>query len=454
MGYRIPVLIGLIVLNLFAFLVLRKAVVDWVGSPRRRRRVVVLIASLVVLLNLPLVPFFLRDLDQWLVRLPAGFLRLVYFPASVWVQTLMLFALITFPVMGYWIVRRATRWLRRSRSVPPADSETDAESEAGSGAEPGAEPGNMDAQQFRADRRRFVTGSAGLLVPALYGVAALSRAGVLDELEISPERAITIPDLPRSLDGLSVVQISDLHAGPYIREKDLQYVVSQVNALHPDLIAITGDILDRRLESLPGVIRGLAGLKSSLGAYAILGNHDISADRFSYTPEHRGGVHIADGLRTLGIRTLRNEVTHLGTGADQLALMGLDWLAPRQVDSLFRYDRERTLAALGKMNEEVEPGVPKLLLAHHPDTFTEAVPYGIGLTLSGHTHGGGQILLGHFAGVPFGLAMLRFRYLSGLYREQGCSLYVNRGIGYLGVPIRINCPPEISRFRLTAPVSA
>jgi uncharacterized protein len=101
------------------------------------------------------------------------------------------------------------------------------------------------------------------------------------------------------------------------------------------------------------------------------------------------------------------------------------------------------------MSEQVAPETPKVLLAHHPDTFQDVHPHGIDLTLSGHTHGGGQVLLGHLNGVPLGIALLRFRYLSGLYREQGSSLYVNRGIGYLGIPIRINCPPEISRFRLT-----
>jgi predicted MPP superfamily phosphohydrolase len=100
------------------------------------------------------------------------------------------------------------------------------------------------------------------------------------------------------------------------------------------------------------------------------------------------------------------------------------------------------------MAEQVEKERPKVLLAHHPDTFEDAIPFGVGLTLAGHTHGGGQVLFGHWNGVPLGIGLIRFKYLSGLYQDQGRSLYVNRGIGYLGIPIRINCPPEISRFRL------
>ena len=103
------------------------------------------------------------------------------------------------------------------------------------------------------------------------------------------------------------------------------------------------------------------------------------------------------------------------------------------------------------MDEQAGPETPRVLLAHHPDTFTDAIPFGIGLTLAGHTHGGGQVILGVVNGVPLGPGVFRFKYLSGLYQEQGCSLYVNRGIGYLGIPIRINCPPEISRFKLVSP---
>src|SRR3990172_8876680 len=156
-------------------------------------------------------------------------------------------------------------------------------------------------------------------------------------------------------------------------------------------------------------------------------------------------------MASIGIRTLRNEVVELGEGPDRMALLGLDWLSPNPASpNFFRYQQEETRRQLRRMSEQVAPGIPKVLMAHHPDTFSDAIPYGIGLTLSGHTHGGGQVLLGTWNGVPLGIALLRFKYLSGLYQEQGLSLYVNRGIGYLGIPIRINCPPEISRFRLTS----
>jgi predicted MPP superfamily phosphohydrolase len=219
--------------------------------------------------------------------------------------------------------------------------------------------------------------------------------------------------------------------------------------MKPDLVVITGDILDWDLASLPDAVRGLAGIRASQGTYAVLGNHDIYADRYSFSNGHRGGVMIARGMETIGIRTLRNEVVHLGEGNDRLALLGLDWLSsnPSGPD-FYQYQLTETRRQLRLMSDRIAPETPKVLLAHHPDTFTDALPFGIGLTLSGHTHGGGQVLLGTWNGVPLGIGLLRFKYLSGMYQEQGLSLYVNRGIGYLGIPIRINCPPEISRFRL------
>jgi hypothetical protein len=269
-------------------------------------------------------------------------------------------------------------------------------------------------------------------------------------LDVSPERTIPIPHLPPSLDGLTIVQLTDLHVGPYIRERELRHLVSVVNSLRPDLVAVTGDILDRHLSSLPEAVRGLAGIESPLGIYAVLGNHDIYADQYSFTRQHRGGVEIAKGMETIGIRTLRNEVVHLGEGRDRLALLGLDWLSPDpRSPNFYQYKQPETRRELHLMASQVEPETPSVLLAHHPDTFKDAIPFRIGLTLAGHTHGGGQVILGHVGGVPIGIGMMRFQYLSGLYQENGYSLYVNRGIGYLGIPIRINCPPEISRFRLT-----
>jgi predicted MPP superfamily phosphohydrolase len=283
----------------------------------------------------------------------------------------------------------------------------------------------------------------------VFGAAAYGTYRGVSDLEISPEQVIPVPRLPRALDGMTIVQLTDLHVGPYLGEAELRSLVSTVNELHADVIVLTGDMIDRRLSDLPETLRGLTGFRSSLGSFAVLGNHDISSDRYSSDRRFRGGVRIAEGLDSIGIRTLRNESVYLGSGQDRIALMGLDWItAHRSGRSFFRYDQEGTRRALQKMSEQLEPIVPRILLAHHPDSFDDVHPFGITLTLAGHTHGGGQIVFAHVDGQPVGLASFRFKYQSGLYQQNSSSLYVNRGIGYLGVPIRINCPPEISRFRL------
>jgi predicted MPP superfamily phosphohydrolase len=270
----------------------------------------------------------------------------------------------------------------------------------------------------------------------------------MGEIDVSPEHLVPVPNLPRSMEGLTVVQISDLHVGPYIRQKELEHVVALVNQLHPDVVAITGDVLDRHLVSLPDAVKGLSGLRSNFGTFAVLGNHDYYADRFSSSGAYRGGVKIAQGLASIKIPTLRNQVVHITEGTDRLAILGLDWLTTGPNDrNFFSYKPVETRRQLKRMLQEAAPEAPKVLLAHHPDTF-EDVPAEVGLTLSGHTHGGGQVILGSIDGKPIGIGSLRFKYLSGLYQKNGSSLYVNRGIGYLGIPIRINCPPEISRFRL------
>ncbi len=435
--FRSSLFLIFLLLNLYAFWALRRSVVFWVNLPERRRRLLYLIGLVVFLLNIPLLLFFIRRPDLNLLQFSPTVLKIFFYPATVWLVTILLFFVVAGPPTLLWaLLQTLSRIFRKVR------------------AEKVAALASPSPPAFFISRRGFLAGSAGFLIPGISGIAAYGAFGTLDEIDISPERSIPIPHLPRSLDGLTIVQLSDFHVGPYVRERELQHIVSLVNSLHPDLVVITGDQIDRDIASIPDMVRGLTGLRSSLGAFAIMGNHDISSDRYSFSREFRGGINIASALESVGIRTLRNEVVSLGSGSDRLMLLGLDWLTAPGGQGFFNYHSERTRQQLRRMAEEAGPETPRVLLAHHPDTFDDAMQYEIGLTLAGHTHGGGQVVLGSIGGVPIGLATLRFKYLSGLYQENHSSLYVNRGIGYLGIPIRINCPPEISRFRLTCPASA
>jgi len=437
MGFRIPILLLLILFNLFPYLVLRRAVAAWVRAEGRQRKVMAGVTLAVLLLNLPLIVFFIRPLDMTLYQVPTSVLRVLFYPALAWLATMLAFFVIAGPPTLVWaLLKPIASLLRKVKPLtPPAAT--------------------VSANAAALSRRSFLAGSAGLLIPGIYGLAAYGTYGSLDEMEVSKELSIPVPDLPRSLEGMTIVQLSDLHVGPYIREKELRHAVHMVNQLRPDLVVITGDMLDRHITSLPDAVQGLRGIRSTLGAFTVLGNHDIYSDPGSSDSKHRGGVLIARGLESVGIRTLRNEVVRLGSGQDRLALLGLDWLTsdPRS-RNFYRYRAEESREQLRRMAQEAGPETPKVLLAHHPDTFSDAIPHGIRFTMAGHTHGGGQVVLGSWNGVPLGIALFRFKYLRGLYQEGGCSLYVNRGLGYLGIPIRINCPPEISRFKLVRPTFA
>ena len=235
----------------------------------------------------------------------------------------------------------------------------------------------------------------------------------------------------------------------YNRRKS--YSTSSTSPTQPsDLVVITGDVLDRHLSSLPDAVNGLKGLRAPLGVFAVLGNHDF-ADPFSYSSQVRGGLHISTGLQSAGIQTLRNQVVHLGSGRDRLALMGLDWLTSSPGDrNFFRYRPVETRGQLRRMAQEVGRAPRILLFIRHlsgracrnrPDT------------LRAHSRGrtGDPGLCERSPDWDCDAAVQILE--RPLPRAGSLSLCVNRGIGYLGIPIRINCPPEISRFKLMQPVA-
>jgi predicted MPP superfamily phosphohydrolase len=439
LSLRFALLPLLIITNLLALVALMRGIAVW-AKPAHRRYILTLAGFFVFILNLPLVVFFFPSLDYQLGRIPPNTLRDLFYPSAAWMATLIIFftILVLSIVPGIvWATLKGighlfSRVIGKKFNVERCDEIA----------------ADQTPEVINNSRRKLLASAPGIAVAGIFGISTAGVYSGSDEIEVSNELAVPIRYLPRSLEGLSIVQLSDIHVGPYIRERDLERIVSLTNDLHPDLIVVTGDVLDRHLSSLPDAVRGLRGLKAQYGIFAVLGNHDYYADRYSRNAKYRGGIKIAEGLDAIGIRTLRNEVAHIDIGSDRLAMLGLDWLTTSPNDrSFYRYKPIETRRQIDMMLAQSESQIPSVLLAHHPDTFQD-VPADIGLTLSGHTHGGGQVILGHLSNVPIGVATLRFKYLSGLYQKDGTSLYVNRGIGYLGVPIRINCSPEISRFRL------
>ncbi len=231
---------------------------------------------------------------------------------------------------------------------------------------------------------------------------------------------ITLKRLPPKLDGFKIVHLSDIHHSPFTGPEQIRRVVKVANRLRPDIILLTGDYVSHEREYIPPVAAMLGKLKAKYGIYACLGNHDHWTDADLVTHLFRGeniNVLINEGLR---IETRR----------------GSFWLAG--VDDYMVGKTDVPAALKGSFPDEM-----KLLLAHNPIIFREAARYGIDLTLSGHTHGG-QIKFRDDE-----KRLLRPRKLrAGLYERRKSQIYVTRGIGTVVVPMRYQCPPEISLLEL------
>ncbi len=277
---------------------------------------------------------------------------------------------------------------------------------------------------------RAVAGGAALAAGAasLQALRSATGAPEITEVPVRMER------LPRALSGLTIAQISDLHVGPGIGARAVQRVVEETNALRPDVIAVTGDLVDGTVEELRDAISPLARLEARYGVYFVTGNHEY------YT---RDGVEawLAE-LRRLGMRVLRNErvrVGDAGPGGASIDLAGLDDWRSRGMATGHAPDLPAALAGR-------DPDRSLVLLEHQPLGVPEAVRSGVELQLSGHTHGG-QIF-------PFSLLVSAvYRYPKGLHRceEDGRSghVFVSRGTGFWGPPMRLLNPPEIAKIVLT-----
>jgi len=252
-------------------------------------------------------------------------------------------------------------------------------------------------------------------------VAAATAWGLRQALgPVGVERvAVQLPKLRASARGFRLVQLSDIHIGPMLGRAWLQKVVSEVNALEPDAVAITGDLVDGPVSRLKDHVAPLAELKAKHGVFFVTGNHEYYAGADAWIAE----------LRRLGIRVLRNERVELEGGLD---IAGVDdWTAFGKGHGP---DLEAALAGRDDDREVV-------LLAHQPRQIDQAAERGVGLMISGHTHGG-QIFPWMF------FVRLQQPYVAGLVRHRNTQLYVSRGTGYWGPPLRVGAPPEITLLEL------
>ncbi len=260
---------------------------------------------------------------------------------------------------------------------------------------------------------------ASLLASTVGFVNAQRRPGVV-------EVTVPIADLPPDLEGYTLVQISDLHVGPTIKRRFVQRVVELANSLQPDVMAVTGDLVDGRVDDLAEHIAPLAGLHARDGVFGVTGNHDYYSGAQHWVPEYR----------RLGLCMLTNEHVVIERGNARLVLAGV---TDYEAHNFFANERSNPhQAALGAPPD----AAVRVLLAHQPRSAEAAHAAGFDLQLSGHTHGG-QFW-------PWSLVVpLQQPYTAGLVRHGKLWVYISRGTGYWGPPKRLGAPSEVTRLRLT-----
>lgn len=239
---------------------------------------------------------------------------------------------------------------------------------------------------------------------------------------------LTFDNLPAGLDGLSLLQISDIHSGMFMIEQNMREIFEIANWLHPDIVLITGDFVDNSDEQIEPLYKALSTLKPHMGIYGCLGNHDhfATAARVNAALEQRNIVMLNNAHRTLKIN------------GEHLSLVGIDDAG----------SGVRNFSEFSKAMEDIDPDSFKILLTHRPHMFDEARKADIDLTLAGHTHGG-QVGIGTGI-INLNPVYLVFKYAKGLYSEGSKHVYVNVGVGMVGVPIRL-VRPEIALFTLQRP---
>ena len=257
----------------------------------------------------------------------------------------------------------------------------------------------------------------GLGVPAAYG----HLVGAWD-YEVT-ETVVSVKDLPGRFEGFRIALVSDVHHGRLVSIEEVRRVVALANGARADMVALTGDYTTVGRKYVEPCAEALGGLSAPEGVWAVLGNHDHKTD----------GALTRRALGGRGINVLTNQNTELRRGADVLQLAGVDDWGWGQADF------PRTMRG-------VDTTRPSVLLSHEPMALDVPETRGVSLILSGHTHGG-QIVL-PFVGAPAAYVWKHLKYLRGVYESGGTQLYVSRGTGVIGLPLRIGARPEVAVLRL------
>ena len=328
----------------------------------------------------------------------------------------MLASLLGFVAMaGFYLfsrLGRAAHWLYR-RMFPPTPRES--------------------APLLSPERRHFLTRTAVAISATTFAACAYGMLYERTEIETTRQR-IVLPRLPQSFDGFRIAQLSDIHIGPFMPVEEIRRYVAMVNALKPDMVALTGDFVTWEGSPAGAVVDALAAIKAPYGIYGCLGNHERWA-------------RVEDLITRLfaerGTKMLRQQNATVEVSGERLNLIGVDY----QTRAPFGPPRDGIVTEyLAGVQPLMLPDTVNILLSHNPNTFDRAAELAIDLSLAGHTHGG-QVTL-EYISPNLSPARLITPYVRGWFKKGESQLYVNRGIGTIFSPVRFGAPPEITVYEL------
>lgn len=289
----------------------------------------------------------------------------------------------------------------------------------------------------KISRRAFLHSSViGISGIALTG--CMSSMDTRNDVEIV-RKTITVPNLPAAFRGKTIALLSDIHSSPFLDLDGLKNVAALLQSQNADMIVMPGDfVTSHRNEALP-LVEAFTGLTAPLGVFGSTGNHDFYVDADL----------VSAAVESAGIKMLRNDNISISIGDDKLYLMGIDDNDYGQIDD---FVEGRKASHVEAAFANIPESAATILLCHKPYKFDQYAKTNVGLVLSGHTHGG-QVVFGRIGGTVLSISSVATRFIEGLFRADeevsDSQLYVTRGIGVVGLPIRVNCPPEITMITLS-----
>lgn len=262
---------------------------------------------------------------------------------------------------------------------------------------------------------------------SLTATGVMSVAGFVEARTKPMVKKIQVPikDLPDEFHGTTILQMSDIHVGQTIKADFVEVLVELSNQLKPDMVALTGDLIDGTQSQLAHELEPFKKIQAPLGRFMVPGNHEY----------YWGIDHWIDFWKELGFKTLVNEHALVEKGSARLAIGGVHDYSARRMNDTYVSSPQEAFKSL-------PPEVTKVLLAHQPRSVYQASKAGVHLQISGHTHSGQYF--------PYNILIYLFQpYVKGLHRHEDQTwIYVNQGTGYWGPPSRFGVPPEITLIEL------